>query len=78
MSQAISGRLSTAQTQIRSYGICGEQCGTGAGFIQALLFPLPVPIAPKAPYSSIIRDWYNTIISGRLTKRIQSHPTSRS
>jgi hypothetical protein len=39
--------------------ICGGQNGTGARFVRVLRFPLPILIPPNAPYSSIIRGWYN-------------------
>jgi hypothetical protein len=41
--------------------ICDGQRGAGAGFLQVILFPLPVfilPIAPQSP-SSIIWGWYS-------------------
>jgi hypothetical protein len=38
----------------RSCGICGGQNGTEAGFLQELLFALPIIIPPAAPYSLII------------------------
>jgi hypothetical protein len=34
---------------VRAYGICGGQSGTEAGFLGALLFPLPVIIPPNSP-----------------------------
>jgi hypothetical protein len=34
--------------QIRSYEICGRQSGTGAGFLQVLLFSVPILIPPIA------------------------------
>jgi hypothetical protein len=79
---AASGRLPTAaarvRAQIRSCGICCERSGPGADFLRVLRFPLPILIPPTAPHSSsIIRDWYNRPISGRLTKWTQSHPTRR-
>jgi hypothetical protein len=65
--------------QVRSCGICGEQSGSGAGFLRVLRFHLPILIPPTALHSSsIIRGWYNRPISGRRTKWTQSHPTARN
>jgi hypothetical protein len=81
----VSSRLPRAvarvQGQVRSCGICGGQCGTGAGFIQMLRLSLPVPIQPTAPHSSkviiiiIIQGWYNR---PKSNKWIQSLPTVRN
>jgi hypothetical protein len=60
--------------QIMSCGICGGQSGTGASFLRVLLFPLSILIPLNAPYSFIIRGWYNRQISGRRTKWTQFHP----
>jgi hypothetical protein len=53
LSQAVSHRLPTAAARDRgrvwSCGICGEQSGTGAGFLLVFPFPLPVFIPPVAP-----------------------------
>jgi hypothetical protein len=58
--QAVSRWLPIATVRVRdrvtSGDICGEQSGTGAGFIRILRFPLPIfspPIAPQ-PSSSIV------------------------
>jgi hypothetical protein len=53
-------------------------CGTEAGFLRVLRFPLPILIPPTAPYSSIIRGWSNRPNSGRRTKWTQSNPTPRN
>jgi hypothetical protein len=70
IAQAINRRIPTAATrvlsQVRSCGICG---------VRVLRFPLPILTPPSAPYSSIIRDWFNSPISGRRTKWTQSQPT---
>jgi hypothetical protein len=67
------------RAQVRSCGICGEQSGTGAGFLRVLQFPLTILIPPTAPHSSdIVRGWYNRPISGRRTEWTQSHPTPRN
>jgi hypothetical protein len=73
MAQAVSWRLSTAvawvQAQVRSCWTCGEQSGTGAGFLLVLRSPLHILIPPTAPHSSsTIRGWYNRPVSGQCTK----------
>jgi hypothetical protein len=80
---AISRRLPTTAarvlSQVKSRGIFGGQSGTGAGFLQVLRFRLPILIPSTARHSSsIIRDWYNSPVSARHTKRTQSHPTPRN
>jgi hypothetical protein len=46
MSQAVSRRLpneaARVRAQVRSCEICGGQCGTRAGFLGVLQFPLPI------------------------------------
>jgi hypothetical protein len=78
IAQAVSRQLPTAaahvRAQLKSCGICGGQSDTGAGFLRVLRFPLSILIQPNAPYSSIIRGWYNRPISGRRTKWTQSQP----
>jgi hypothetical protein len=84
IAHAVSRWLPTAaallRAQVRSWGICGGQSGLGAGFLRELRFPPPILIPPSVPHSSssIIRGWYKRPISGRHTKWIQSHPTTRT
>jgi hypothetical protein len=51
--RAIIRRLPTAvalvRSQDRSCGIRGGQCGTGAGSLRVLRFPLPILIPPTVP-----------------------------
>jgi hypothetical protein len=51
--QAVSSWLPTAGARVRarvsSCGICGEQSGTGAGFLQVLRFSLSIFIPPVTP-----------------------------
>jgi hypothetical protein len=51
IAHAASGRVSTVAArvryQVRSSGICGEQGGTGAGFLRVFRFPLPILIPPN-------------------------------
>jgi hypothetical protein len=51
-----------------------DKVALGQVFLLVLRFPMPVLIPPNAPYSSVIRDWYNRPISGQSTKWTQSHP----
>jgi hypothetical protein len=55
VAQAVSRRLPTpaarVRSQVRSYGICGGQSDTVAGFLKVLRFPLPILIPPNAQYS---------------------------
>jgi hypothetical protein len=68
IAQGVSRLLPTAaarvRSQVRSYGICGGQIGTGAGLHRVLRFPLQILILPTAPQSSlspssiiIIKQW---------------------
>jgi hypothetical protein len=66
--------------RVRSCGICGGQSDSGAGFLLALRFPIPIlspPIAPQLS-SSIIWGWYNRPKCGRSTKWTQSHPMRKN
>jgi hypothetical protein len=78
IAQAVSRWLRTSavsvRARVRSCRIFGGERDTGAGFLRVLRFPLPILIPPKAPYSSIIRGWYNTPINGRRTKWIRLIP----
>jgi hypothetical protein len=45
VAQAVSRWLPTAAARVRfraGCGVCGGQCGTGAGFLRVLRFPLPI------------------------------------
>jgi hypothetical protein len=81
IAQAISRRLpitaNRVKSQVKSCRICCGQNGTEEGFIRVLRFLLPILIPPKAPYSSLIRGWYNRPISDQRTKWTRSHPTPR-
>jgi hypothetical protein len=53
VAQAVSRWLSTAAAQVcvrAACGVCGEQSGTGAGFLRVLRYPLPI-ISPIPPSS---------------------------
>jgi hypothetical protein len=49
IARAVSRRLPTAAARVRSHIKC---CGTGAGFLRVVRFPLPILIPPTAPHSS--------------------------
>jgi hypothetical protein len=53
IAQAVGRWLPTAEARVRarvwSCGICGGQCGAGAGFLRVLRFPLPIFISPVSP-----------------------------
>jgi hypothetical protein len=42
----LSATMSWVQSQVRPCGLCGGQSSTGAGFLQVLLYPLPLLILP--------------------------------
>jgi hypothetical protein len=54
IAETVSRWLPTAaarvQSRVWSSGICGGQCGAGAGFLRLLRFPLPF-IPPNSPSS---------------------------
>jgi hypothetical protein len=72
IAQAVSCQLPTTEgrdwSQDKSCGICGGQSGTGAGFLRALQFVLPIFIPPNASFSSIKQEWYIKPICGRRTE----------
>jgi hypothetical protein len=54
IAHSVSRWLATAaarvRAQVRSSGIYDVQCGTGAGFLRVLWFPLPILIPPTAAH----------------------------
>jgi hypothetical protein len=72
IAQAVIRRFPTAATRVRarvwSCGICGEQSGTGAGFLRVLWFPVPIRIPSIAPVIIIIIiwGWYNRPVVAAL------------
>jgi hypothetical protein len=58
--RVVAQAVCRVQSQVRSCEICGGQSGTGTDSLQVLPFPLPVLIPSAAPYSSVIRSWYNS------------------
>jgi hypothetical protein len=53
VAQAVSRWFPTAAARVcvrAACRVCGGQCGTGAGFLQVLWFPLPIipPISPSS------------------------------
>jgi hypothetical protein len=63
-----SGRLPTATTrvraQVRSYGICGGQSGTGAGFLRVFRFPHANSYSNNCSIFIIIYQWVADLRSG--------------
>jgi hypothetical protein len=82
IAQAVSCWLPTAtartRARVRSCGICGEQSGTGAGFVQVLGFSLPIFIPSNAPQSpsSIIWGWYNRPVVAAVPSGLSLTPLS--
>jgi hypothetical protein len=56
-------------------GFVVEKGGMEAGFLQILLFPLPITIPQTAPYPSrsIVWTGYSRLNSGRYTKLVHCH-----
>jgi hypothetical protein len=64
--QAVSRRLPTAVTQVRSCWIYGVQSGNQAGFLRIIQFPLPILIPPTSARSLIIlssRYWQRRLVT---------------
>jgi hypothetical protein len=84
IAQAVSLLLLNAASlfrfQVKWCGICCGQNGTRAGFLRVFRFPLPIVVPPNAPYSAIVRSWYDRPISGRPAERThnQSLPIPRN
>jgi hypothetical protein len=82
IAQAVSHRFPTAEARVRAYvragGIWGGQSDIEEDFVPVLRVPLPILIPPIAPHSSsIIQGRYNRPVSGRRTKRTQTHTSPR-
>jgi hypothetical protein len=58
------------RSQVKSCGICGRRCSTGADILRILRFPLPVLVPHKVVYIHQLLG----LVQER-TKWIQSHPT---
>jgi hypothetical protein len=56
------------RSQIRSFGICGGKCDSGAGLLRVLGFPLPILI-PRTPYSLIfLSSTLTSLVTGSVVK----------
>jgi hypothetical protein len=73
IAQAVSRRFLTAtarfRAQVTSCGNCGEQSGSGAGFLRVLRFPLPILI-PSMLYTHHLSSGAGTI--GQLVADVPS------
>jgi hypothetical protein len=78
--QAVSRWHPTAaarvRARVRSYGICGGQSGTMAGFLRVFRFHLPIFIPSTVPQSpsSIIWGWYNRPIAAAVPSGLSLTP----
>jgi hypothetical protein len=74
IAQTVRPRLPTAvvrvRVEVRSFGIYGGQSGTGAGFLRAFRFPLPILIPPTSHIRPHLSSGAGTI--GQLVADVPS------
>jgi hypothetical protein len=71
--------MAQVRSQVMTYRTYCGKCGSGAGFLRVLGFPVPILVPRTAPHSSssIIQGWYDRPNSGQHIEWTQSHPTPR-
>jgi hypothetical protein len=88
IAQAVCRRLCKSEArvgaQVRSYGICGGQRGTGAGFLRIIRFSMsPVHLAAPQSATSAVWGWnnrpalwptYNVYICSSYPKKLKKKP----